>query len=57
METDQRQSPRKLLKVSARLTVQGAEVYTMAPAEFTGFFENERKRWAGVVAKGGIKLD
>jgi hypothetical protein len=24
METDQRQSPRKLLKVSARLTVQGA---------------------------------
>jgi tripartite-type tricarboxylate transporter receptor subunit TctC len=43
--------------VRSRLTVQGAEVYTMAPAEFTGFFENERKRWAGVVAKGGIKLD
>jgi len=38
-------------------TVQGAEVYTMAPTEFTGFFDTERKRWAGVVTKAGIKLD
>lgn len=43
--------------VRARLTVQGAEVYTMSPAEFGPFFEAERKRWAGVVTKGGIKID
>jgi len=44
-------------EVRSRLTVQGAEVYTMAPAEFAPFFEAERKRWAGVVAQGGIKAD
>ena len=43
--------------VRSRLTVQGAEVHTMSPAEFAPFFEGERKRWAGVVAKGGIKID
>ena len=43
--------------VRSRLTAQGAEVYTMSPPEFVTFFEGERKRWAGVVAKGGIKLD
>jgi len=43
--------------VRSRLTAQGAEVYTMSPSEFVTFFEAERKRWAGVVAKGGIKLD
>jgi tripartite-type tricarboxylate transporter receptor subunit TctC len=43
--------------VRSRLTVQGAEVYTMTPAEFVPFFEGERKRWAGVVAKGGVKLE
>ena len=43
--------------VRARLTSQGAEVYTMTPVEFRTFFERERKRWAGVVADGGIKLD
>jgi len=44
-------------EVRSRLTVQGAEVNTMSPTEFTSFFEAERKRWAGVVAQGGIKLD
>jgi tripartite-type tricarboxylate transporter receptor subunit TctC len=44
-------------EVRSRLTAQGAEVYTMSPAEFGPFFESERKRWAGVVAKGGLKLD
>ena len=44
-------------EVRSRLTVQGAEVYTMPPAEFATFFESERKRWAGVVAKGAIKID
>jgi tripartite-type tricarboxylate transporter receptor subunit TctC len=44
-------------EVRARLTVQGAEVYTMSPAEFAPFFEAERKRWAGVVAQGGIKAE
>jgi len=43
--------------VRSRLSAQGAEVYTMSPGEFATFFENERKRWAGVVTKGGIKLD
>jgi len=43
--------------VRSRLTVQGAEVYTMTPAEFGTFFETERKRWAEVVRKGGVKLD
>ena len=44
-------------EVRSRLTVQGAEVNTMSPTEFTSFFETERKRWAGVVAQGGIKLE
>jgi hypothetical protein len=36
---------------------QGAEVVTMTPAEFTTFFERERKRWATVVTQGGVKAD
>lgn len=44
-------------EVRSRLTVQGAEVHTMSPTEFTPFFEGERKRWAEVVAKGNIKID
>ncbi len=44
-------------EVRSRLTVQGAEVHTMPPADFAQFFEKERKRWAGVVAAGGIKID
>ncbi|MEP7058358.1 MAG: tripartite tricarboxylate transporter substrate binding protein [Caldimonas sp.] len=43
--------------VRARLSAQGAEVYTMSPAEFATFFERERKRWSTVVAQGAIKLD
>ena len=43
--------------VRARLAAQGAEVRTMTPAEFTTFFDTERKRWAAVVAEGGVKLD
>jgi tripartite-type tricarboxylate transporter receptor subunit TctC len=43
--------------VRARLSAQGAEVYTMSPAEFRTFFERERKRWAGVVADGGVKAE
>jgi tripartite-type tricarboxylate transporter receptor subunit TctC len=43
--------------VRARLTTQGAEVYTMTPAEFAAFFDREQKRWAGVVAAGGVKLE
>lgn len=41
----------------ARLASQGAEVHTMNPAEFATFFEKERKNWAAIVAKNGIKLD
>jgi tripartite-type tricarboxylate transporter receptor subunit TctC len=44
-------------EVRSRLTAQGAEVNTMSSAEFANFFESERKRWAGVVAQGGIKLE
>jgi tripartite-type tricarboxylate transporter receptor subunit TctC len=43
--------------VRSRLTAQGAEVYTMTPAETGAFFERERKSWAEVVARGGIKVD
>jgi tripartite-type tricarboxylate transporter receptor subunit TctC len=43
--------------VRERLVSQGAEVYTMSPPEFSAFFERERKNWAGVVAKGGVKVD
>jgi tripartite-type tricarboxylate transporter receptor subunit TctC len=43
--------------VRERLVSQGAEVYTMSPAEFSTFFERERKHWATVVAQGGVKLD
>ena len=44
-------------EVRARLTAQGAEVYTMSPTEFTAFYEKERVKWAAVVAKAGVKLD
>ena len=44
-------------EVRARLSSQGAEVYTMSPPEFVTFFERERKRWATVVAQGGVKID
>ena len=44
-------------EVRARLTAQGAEVYTMTPAEFTTFFGREQKRWASVVAAGGVKIE
>jgi tripartite-type tricarboxylate transporter receptor subunit TctC len=42
-------------EVRARLAGQGAEVVTMTPAEQDRFFEAERKRWAQVVAQGGVK--
>src|SRR6187402_2539183 len=44
-------------EIRSRLTAQGAEVYTMSPAEFSTFFDREQKRWATVVASGGVKLD
>ena len=44
-------------EVRERLVSQGAEVVTMTPAEFTQFFERERKNWATVVAQGGVKID
>jgi len=47
----------RLPEVRERLVSQGAEVHTMAPADFTRFFERERKSWAVVVAQGGVKID
>ena len=44
-------------EVRERLVAQGAEVYTMSPADFSTFFERERRNWATVVSQGGIKLD
>ena len=44
-------------EVRERLVSQGAEVYTMTPAEFTAFFERERKNWATVVTQGGVRID
>lgn len=43
--------------IRARLAGQGAEVVTMTPAEQDRFFNNERARWAQVVAQAQIKLD
>lgn len=43
-------------EVRERLVSQGAEVHTMSPTDFGSFFEAERKKWAGVVAQGGVKL-
>ena len=43
--------------VRERLVSQGAEVHTMNPAEFSSFFERERKNWAAVVQKSGVKID
>ena len=43
--------------IRSRLTVQGAEVVTMQPAEQDRFFDQERKRWGEVVAAANIKLD
>jgi tripartite-type tricarboxylate transporter receptor subunit TctC len=43
--------------VRARLAGQGAEVVTMTPAEQDKFFNQERARWAQVVAQAQIKLD
>lgn len=47
----------RLPEVRERLVSQGAEVHTMAPAEFSSFFERERKSWSSVVAQGGVKMD
>ncbi|RZU01065.1 Bug family tripartite tricarboxylate transporter substrate binding protein [Rivibacter subsaxonicus] len=44
-------------EVRERLVSQGAEVYTMSPAEMSSFFERERKNWATVVAQGGVKIE
>lgn len=44
-------------EVRERLVSQGAEVYTMTPAEFTTFFERERRNWANVVAQGGVRAE
>jgi tripartite-type tricarboxylate transporter receptor subunit TctC len=43
-------------EVRERLVSQGAEVHTMSPADFSTFFERERKNWATVVAAGGVKV-
>ncbi|MDW5442048.1 tripartite tricarboxylate transporter substrate binding protein [Polaromonas sp. SM01] len=44
-------------EIRAKLSGQGAEVVTMAPAEQDKFFNQERKRWAEVVTQAKIKLD
>ncbi|UUX97135.1 Bug family tripartite tricarboxylate transporter substrate binding protein [Aquabacterium sp. J223] len=44
-------------EVREKLVSQGAEVHTMTPAEFAAFFDRERRHWAQVVAKAGVKLD
>jgi tripartite-type tricarboxylate transporter receptor subunit TctC len=41
----------------ARPSAQGAEVRTTTPAEFAAFFEREQKRWASVVASGGVRIE
>ena len=43
--------------IRARLAGQGAEVVTMTPARQDEFFNQERTRWAKVVAEANIRLD
>ena len=47
----------QLPAVREQLIAQGADISTMAPPEMNRFFETERKGWAAVVAKAGLKLD
>lgn len=47
----------RLPEVRERLVAQGAEIRTMTPAEFASFFDAERKRWAAVVAQGGVTAE
>jgi tripartite-type tricarboxylate transporter receptor subunit TctC len=47
----------RLPAVREQLVAQGAEVSTMAAPDFSRWFEAERKGWAAVVAKAGVKLD
>jgi tripartite-type tricarboxylate transporter receptor subunit TctC len=44
-------------EVRERLVSQGAEVYTMNPADFATFFERERRNWAAVVKQAGVTID
>ena len=43
--------------VRERLVSQGAEVHTMSPADFSSFFERERRQWAVTVREGGVSID
>ena len=43
--------------IRAKLAGQGAEVVTMTPLQQDAFFNQERSRWAKVVAEASIKLD
>lgn len=43
--------------VRSRLTVQGAELVTMTPAETDKFFNAERARWRTVVQTSNLQLD
>jgi tripartite-type tricarboxylate transporter receptor subunit TctC len=43
--------------IRARLAGQGAEVVTMSPTDQDRFFEQERARWAKVVAAANIKAE
>ena len=47
----------RLPAVREQLAAQGAEVSTMSPPEMTRWFDAERRNWAAVVSKAGIKLD
>jgi tripartite-type tricarboxylate transporter receptor subunit TctC len=44
-------------EVRGRLTLQGAEVVTMAPPEQNQFFSRERARWAKVVKAADVKAE
>ena len=43
--------------VREMLVGQGAEVSTMNPADLGKFFEAERKNWAGLVTRTGLKME
>jgi tripartite-type tricarboxylate transporter receptor subunit TctC len=44
-------------EVREKLVAQGAEVSTMSPPDFAAFFDRDRKKWAAVVAQGGVRAE
>ena len=54
--TEKTQRPRYSPEVRERLVSQGAEVYTMTPAEFGSFLRSDMEKWARVIREADIRV-